>query len=325
VKFDRRQLLHLGAGAIASAAAPRVAAAQTYPTRPVKIVVPFAPGGIGDILMRLVGAHLQERLGQPFIIENRPGAGSNLGTEMVAKSPADGYTLLSTGAPNTINASYYDKLNFDFIRDIAPVAGVTYGPLFMVVHPSVPAQNVPELIAYAKANPGKIAIASSGNGTAPHLSGELFKMMAGVDMVHVPYRSEGPAITDVVTGQVQLMFSNPPAAIEHIRGGRLRALAVTSAEPVAALPGVPALGSFVPGYEASAWLGLGAPRGTPQDVIERLNREVNASLAAPELRDRIAALGSTPFVVTPGELAAFIVATTDKWAKVVAFAGIKAQ
>jgi tripartite-type tricarboxylate transporter receptor subunit TctC len=299
--------------------------ADAFPSRPVKIVVPFAPGGIGDILMRLVGAQLQERLGQPFIIENRPGAGGNLGAEMVAKSPGDGYTLLSTGAPNTINASYYDKLNFEFIRDIAPVAGGTRGPLFMVVHPSVPAQNVPELIAYAKANPGKIAMASSGNGTAPHLSGELFKMMAGVDMVHVPYRSEGPAITDLVSGQVKLMFCNPPAAIEHIRGGKLRALAVTSAAPVAALPGVPALGSFVPGYEASAWLGLGAPRGTPPDVIERLNREVNASLAAPELRDRIAALGSTPFVVTPGELAAFIVATTDKWAKVVAFAGIKAQ
>jgi tripartite-type tricarboxylate transporter receptor subunit TctC len=287
-------------------------------------MVPFAPGGIGDILMRLVGAQLQERLGQPFIIENRPGAGGNLGAEMVAKSPADGYMLLSTGTNNTINTSYYDKLNFDFVRDIVPVAGITHGSLFVVVHPSVPAQSVPELIAYAKANPGKIAMASSGNGTAPHLSGELFKMMAGVDMVHVPYRSEGPAITDVVTGQVQLMFSNPPAAIEHIRGGKLRALAVTSAEPVAALPGVPTLGSFVPGYEASAWLGLGAPRGTPQDVVEMLNREVNASLAAPELRDRIAALGSTPFVVTPGELAAFIVATTDKWAKVVAFAGIKA-
>jgi tripartite-type tricarboxylate transporter receptor subunit TctC len=324
VKLDRRSLLHLGIGAIAAAGGARSSFADTFPSRPVKIVVPFAPGGIGDILMRLIGTQLQERLGQPFIVENRPGAGGNLGAELVAKSPGDGYTLLSTGTPNTINASYYDKLNFDFIRDLMPVAGVTHGPLFMVINPSVPAQNVPEFIAYAKANPGKIAMASSGNGTAPHLSGELFKMMAGVDMVHVPYRSEGPAIADVVSGQVQLMFPNPPAAIEHIRAGKLRALAVTSAEPVAALPGVPALASFVPGYEATAWLGLGAPRSTPPDIIDKLNKEINAVLATPEMRERIAGLGSTAFVATPNELAAFIVATTGKWAKVVAFAGIKA-
>ena len=211
---------------MASGTVPRATFAEAFPSRPVKIVVPFAAGGIGDILMRLAGTQLQERLGQPFIIENRPGAGGNLGTEMVAKSPGDGYTLLSTGTNNTINASYYDKLNFDFVRDIAPVAGVTRGPLFMVVNPSVPAQSVPEFIAYAKASPGKIAMASSGNGTAPHLSGELFKMMAGLDMVHVPYRSEGPAITDLVGGQVQVMFSNPPAAFEHIRAGRLKALEI---------------------------------------------------------------------------------------------------
>jgi tripartite-type tricarboxylate transporter receptor subunit TctC len=325
VKLDRRSLLHLGIGAIAAAGGARSSFADTFPSRPVKIVVPFAPGGIGDILMRLIGTQLQERLGQPFIVENRPGAGGNLGAELVAKSLGDGYTLLSTGTPNTINASYYDKLNFDFIRDLTPVAGVTRGPLFMVVNPLVPAQSVPDFIAYAKANPGKIAMASSGNGTAPHLSGELFKMMAGVDMVHVPYRSEGPAISDVVSGQVQLMFPNPPAAIEHIRAGKLRALAVTSAEPVAALPGVPVLGNFVPGYEATAWLGLGASRGTPSDVVDKLNKEINAVLTTPDMRERIAGLGSTAFVASPDELAAFIVATTDKWAKVVAFAGLKAQ
>lgn len=324
MKRDRRRLLHLGAAAIAAVGAPRSAFADAFPSRPVKIVVPFAPGGIGDILMRLIGAQLQERLGQPLIVENRPGAGGNLGAEQVAKSPGDGYTLLSIGTPNTINASYYDKLNFDFIRDLTPVAGVTHGPLLMVINPSVPAQSVPEFIAFAKANPSKIAMASSGNGTAPHLSGELFKMMAGVDMVHVPYRSEGPAITDLVSGQVQLMFPNPPAVIEHIRAGRLLALAVTSAEPVTALPGVPALRSFVPGYEATAWLGLGAPRSTPPDIVDKLNKEINAVLATPEMRERIAGLGSTPFVVSPDELAAFIVTATKKWAKVVAFAGIKA-
>ncbi len=325
MRLDRRAFLNLTAAAVASGTVPSVASAQTFPSRPVKIVVPFAAGGVGDILMRLAGAQLQERLGQPFIVENRPGAGGNLGTETVAKSPGDGYTLLSTGTNNTINASYYDKLNFDFVRDIAPVAGVIRGPLFMVVNASVPAQSVPEFIAYAKANPGKIAMASSGNGTAPHLSGELFKMMAGLDMVHVPYRSEGPAITDLVGGQVQVMFSNPPAAIEHIRAGRLRALAVTSTQPAAALPGVPPLSSFVPGYESSAWLGFGAPRSTPPEIVERLNKEINATLATADMRERITALGSTPFVATPDEMAAFIAATTEKWAKVIAFAGVKAQ
>ena len=325
MKLLRRRFLNLATGALAFATTRDVAWAQVFPARPIKIVVPFAPGGVGDILMRVAGQTLQERLGQPVIVENRPGAGGNLGTELVSKAPGDGYTLLSMGAVNAINATYYDKLNFDFIRDIAPVAGIIRGPLFMVVNPSVPTQTVPEFIAYAKANPGKIALASSGIGTAPHLSGELFKMMVGVDMIHVPYRSEGPALTDLLSGQVHVMFANPPASFEHIRAGRLRALAVTSAETTAALPGVPTLTNFVPGYEVTSWLGVGAPRSTPKEIIEKLNREFNATLTDPKMLNRIAGFGTAPLVLTPDELAAFIVADTEKWSKVVKFAGVKAQ
>ena len=326
MKPHRRRFLNLSAGAFAFAAAPRCGfSAEVFPARPIKMVVPFAPGGVGDILMRVAGQTLQERLGQPFIVENRPGAGGNLGTELVSKAPGDGYTLLSIGAVNAINASVYDKLNFDFIRDIAPVAGVIRGPLFMVVNPSVPAQTVPEFIAHAKANPGKVALASSGNGTAPHLAGELFKMMVGVDMTHVPYRSEGPALTDLLSGQVHVMFANPPASIEHIRAGRLRALAVTTATPTAALPGVPALANSVPGYEVTSWLGAGAPRSTPREIIERLNKEFNATLTDPKMLERIAGFGTAPLVLSPDEFAAFIVAETEKWSKVAKFAAVKVQ
>lgn len=321
----RRQFLKTAGALLATAASGLARAQQAFPTRPVHIIVPFAPGGVGDILMRIAGKTLQERLGQPVIIENRPGAGGNIGTELVTKAAADGYTLLSMGANNAINANYYDKLNFDFGRDIAPVAGVIRGPLFMVINPTVPAQSVPAFLDYAKANPGKLAMGSSGNGTAPHLSGELFKMMAGVDITHVPYRSEGPAITDLLGGQVQLMFANPPASIEHIRAGRLRALAVTTAENSAALPDVPPLANFVRGYEATSWLGLGAPRSTPRDVLEKLNKEVNASLSTPEIMERIATFGSAPFVATLDELVVFITADIEKWSRVIKFAGVKAQ
>jgi tripartite-type tricarboxylate transporter receptor subunit TctC len=320
----RRKFLK-AVGAVALTAASGQAKAQAFPSRPIHIVVPFAPGGVGDILMRIAGKTLQERLGQPVIVENRPGAGGNIGTEQVTKSPGDGYTLLSMGANNSINSSLYNTLNFDFGRDIAPVAGVIRGPLFMVINPDVPAQSASAFIDYAKANPGKIAMASSGNGTAPHLSGELFKMMAGLDITHVPYRSEGPAITDLVSGQVQLMFANPPASIEHIRVGRLRALAVTTSQKSPALPDVPPLASIVPGYEATSWLGLGAPRSTPRDVLEKLNKEVNASLSTPEIRERIATFGSAPFVATLDELTSFIAADIEKWSKVIKFAGVNAQ
>ena len=299
--------------------------ADTFPSRPVKIVVPFAPGGIGDILMRLAGAQLQERLGQPFIIETRPGAGGNLGTEMVAKSPGDGYTLLSTGTPNTINASYYDKLNFDFIHDIVPVAGVTHGPLFMVVNPSVPAQSVPEFIAYAKANPGRIAMASSGNGTAPHLSGELFKMMAGVDMLHVPYRGARAAMTAVFTGEAHVLFDPIPSSIEQIKAGRLKPLAVTSLTRADALPELPTVNDTVPGYEANGWQGIGVPKATPVEIIGKLNREINAALADPAMREKILNLGAAVYPASPEEAGKLILSDTEKWAKVVKFAGLKAE
>ena len=287
MKLPRRQFLHLAAGAAALPALSRVARAQAYPTRPVRLIVSIAPGGGSDITARLIGQWLSERLGQPFIIDNRPGGGGNIGTEAVVRAPADGYTLLMVSTTHATNATLYDKLNFDFIRDIAPIAGVFRGAFVMVVHPSVPARSVPEFIAYAKANAGKVNMASSGTGAAAHLAGELFKMMAGIDMVHVPYRGGGPALTDLVAGQVQVYFATTVASIEYIRAGRLRALAVTTATRSDALPDIPTVGEFVPGYEASYWAGIGAPKATPAEIVEKLNKEINAGLADPKIKARL--------------------------------------
>ena len=319
----RRHILHLTAGAAALPAVSRVAWAQTYPTRPVRLIVGVAAGGGTDIVARLISQWLSERLGQQFIVENRPGAGSNIATEVVVRAPPDGYTLLTVGAPAAINATlYYDKLNFNFIRDIAPVAGIMRGPLVMLVNPSFPAKTVPEFIAYAKANPGKINMASGGNGTTPHVTGELFKMMTGVDMVHVPYRGAGPAITDLLGGQVQVLFDNP---IEHIRAGRLRALAVTTTTRSEALPDIPTLGEFVPGYDASGWFGIGAPKDTPVQIIDRLNREINACLADPRMKARLTDLGGIVLSGSPADFGKHIADETEKWGKVVRAADIKPE
>jgi tripartite-type tricarboxylate transporter receptor subunit TctC len=319
----RRQFLHLAPGAAALPAMSRIAWAQAYPTRPVRLIVPLAPGGGGDILARLMGQWLSERLGQQFVIDNRPGGGSNIGTEAVVRAPADGYTLLLVGSFNAVNATFYDKLNFNFIRDIAPVAGIIRGPYVMVVNPSVPAKSVPEFIAYAKANPRKLSMASAGTGVGGHIAGELFKMMAGVDMVHVPYRSGGPAITDLLGGQVQVMFVATPASIEHIRAGRLRALAVTTATRTDTLPDIPTVGEFVPDYEASTWYGVGAPKSTPAEIVDKLNKEINAGLADPGLKARLADLGGDVLALSPAEFGKLIADETDKWAKVIKSAGIK--
>jgi tripartite-type tricarboxylate transporter receptor subunit TctC len=324
VKLHRRYFLRLAAGAAALPAGSRYAWAQTYPTRPVSWIVPFPPGGTTDILARLIGQRLSERLGQPFIIDNRPGAGSNIGTEAVVRAPPDGYTLLLVGPPSAINATLYDKLNFNFIRDIVPVAGIISGPNVMVVHSSVPAKTVPEFIAYARINPGKINMASSGNGTSPHVAGELFKMMAGVDMVHVPYRGAGPALTDLLGGQVQAMFASMPSSIEYIRAGKLRALAVTTATRSAALPDIPTVDDFVPGYEASTWYGVGVRKNAPAEVIDKLNKEINAALADPKIKARLADLGGEALPGTPADFGKLVAEETEKWAKVVKkFAGSK--
>jgi tripartite-type tricarboxylate transporter receptor subunit TctC len=323
MKLPRRNFLHLAAGAAALPALSRVTWAQTYPTRPVRLIVPLAPGGATDIIARVIGQWLSERLGQPFIVENRPGAGTNLGTEAVVRAPPDGYTLLLVSTPNAINATLYDKLNFNFIRDIAPVAGIISHPLVIVMNPSVPAKTVPEFIAYAKANPRKLNMASPGNGTLNHVSGELFKMMAGVDMVHVPYRSGGPALTDLIAGQVQVMFPATVSSIEYIRDGRLRALAVTTATRSELLPDVPTVDQFVPGYEASGWFGLGAPKNTPSQIIDKLNEAINAGLADPKFKARLADLGGTPLVGSPADFAKLIAEETEKWGKVIRAANIK--
>jgi tripartite-type tricarboxylate transporter receptor subunit TctC len=325
VKPDRRQFLQLAAGAATLAFGPRVARAQAYPSRPVRIIVPVGPAGVTDIIARFMGQWLSERLGQPFVVENRPGAGNSIGTEAVVRAPADGYTLLLVGAPNAINASLYDKLSFDFVRDIAPVASIVRVANVLLVNLSVPARTGPELIAYAKANPGKINMASVGNGSTPHVTGELFKMMAGVDMVHVPYRSAGAALTDLITGQVQVYFATTASSIEHIRAGRLRALAVTSATRSDFLPDVPTVSDFLPGFEASFWGGVGAPRNTPAEVINKLNREINAGLADPKLQARLAELGGVPLGGSSADFAKLIAEETEKWAKVVKFAGIKPE
>jgi tripartite-type tricarboxylate transporter receptor subunit TctC len=323
MRLLRRQFLHLAAGAAALSTISRIARAQAYPSRPVRVIVPFAPAGTTDIVARLMGQWLSERLGQQFVIENRPGAGTNIATEAVVRAPPDGYTLLTVGAPAAINATLYDKLNFNFIRDIAPVASIIREPLVMVVNPSVPAKTVPEFIAYAKANPGKLNMASVGNGSSPHVAGELFKMMTGVNMVHVGYRSSGPALIDLLGGQVQVMFNGAGSAIEHIRAGKLRALAVTTATRSEALPEVPTVGKFVPGYEASAFFGIGAPKNTPAEIVEKLNKEINAGLVDPQLKARIAELGGTVITGSPIAFAKLIADETEKWGKVVKFSGAK--
>jgi tripartite-type tricarboxylate transporter receptor subunit TctC len=325
MKLPRRTFLHLAAGAAALPAVSRIARAQTYPSRPVRVIVPFAAGGTADIPARLIGQWLSERLGQPFVIDNRPGGGSNIGTEAVVRASPDGYTLLMVGAPNVINATLYDKLNFNFLRDIAPVATVIHGPLVMVVNPSVPAKTVPEFIAYAKANPRKLNMASGGTGASTHVAGELFKMMAGVDMVHLPYRGAGPALADLLGGQVQVYFASTVASIGYIRAGRLRALAVTTATRSDALPGIPTVGEFVPGYEASTWTGVGAPKATPAEIVEKLNKEINAGLADPKIKERLADLGGDVLALSPADFGKFIAAETEKWGKVVKFTGIKAD
>ncbi len=320
--MKRRTFLRLTAGAAALPALSGLAPAQTYPTRPVRFVVGFAAGGTGDILARLFGQWLSKRLGQQFIIENRPGGGGNIATETVVRSPPDGGTLLWIGTANAINTSLYDKLSFNLIRDIAPVAGLARAHQVMLVHPSVPIKTLPEFIAYAKANPGKINMASAGTGSMPHMAGELFKLMTGVDIVHVPYRGGGLALTDLLGGQVQLMFSNLPTA-GYIRAGRLRAIAVTGATRTAALPEVPAVDEFVPGYEASAWYGVGVPRDTPSAIVDVLNREINAGLADPEIKARFAELDYTVLPGSPADFGKLIAEETEKWAKVVKFSGAK--
>jgi tripartite-type tricarboxylate transporter receptor subunit TctC len=321
MNLHRRKFLAL-AGA---AALPRRAAAEDYPARPVRIVAGFAAGGGVDITARLIGQWLADRLGQSFVIENRPGAGGNIGTEAVVNAAADGYTLLLATVPNAVNASLYEKLNFNFIRDIAPIAGIIRVPMVILLNPSVPATTVPEFIGYAKANPGKINMASAGNGSAPHMAGELFKMMAGVNLVHIPYRGQGPALTDLLGGDVQVLFATAPGTTDYIRTGKLRALAVTSAARAEVLPELPTVADFVPDYEASQWYGLAAPRNTPAGIVSRLNREINAAIADPAMKARLAAIGGEPLPGTSAEFGRLIAEETDKWAKVVRAAGIKPE
>jgi tripartite-type tricarboxylate transporter receptor subunit TctC len=325
MKLPRRNFLHLAAGAAALPAFAHVAVAQAYPSRPVRIIVGFPAGGGSDITARLMGQWLSERLGQPFVVENRPGAATNIAVEAVVKSAPDGYTLLLFGSSSTINATLYDKLPFSLVRDIAPVAGTNRVPYVMEVNPSVPAKSVPEFIAYAKANPGKINMASAGNGSVQHVSGELFKMMTGVDMLHVPYRGGAPALTDLIGGQVQIMFDAMTGSIEYIRAGKLRALAVTTATRSEALPDLPTVSDFVPGYETSSWSGIGAPKNTPTEIIDKLSKEINAALADPKIKARLADLGGIPTPMTPAEFGKHVAEETEKWGKVVKAAGIKAD
>ena len=325
MKLLRRQFLQLAGAAAAAPALPQLASALDYPTRPVRWIVGFPPGGGNDIFARLIGQWLSERLGQPFVIENRPGAGSNIATGAVVRAPPDGYTLLLANAANAINASLYDKLNFNFIRDIAPVAGIVRVSVVMVVHPSVPAKTFPEFIAYAKANPDKLNMASNGNGSVPHLAGELFKVMTGVNMLHVPYRGTSPALIDLLGGQVQVMFASMPATIQYIRSGKLRALAVTTKTRSEVLPDIPTVGDFVPGYEASNWYGVGAPKNTPAEVIDKLNGEVDAALADPKMKARFADLGVTVLAGSPEDFGKLIADETEKWAKVIRAANIKVE
>jgi len=321
----RRNILHLAAGAAALPALSRAALALDYPVRPVHIIVFFAAGGGNDIIARLMGQWLSERLGQQFVVENRPGGGGNIGTEAVVRAAPDGYTLLLVSSPNATNATLYDHLDYDFIRDIAPVAGISREPNVMVVNLSVPAKTVPEFVAYAKANPSKINYASAGIGSSQHMSGEMFNMMAGIDMVHVPHRGSAPALQSLLGEEVQVMFASMPSALEFIRAGKLRALAVTTATRSAELPDVPPIGDFLPGYEASVFYGMGAPRNTPPEIVERLNKEINAGLADPKLGARLTDLGGAILPGSPIEFGKLIASETEKWAKVIKFAHIKAE
>jgi tripartite-type tricarboxylate transporter receptor subunit TctC len=321
---SRRRFVHLAAGSALLAGMPG-AWALDYPSRPVRLIIGYPPGGSTDTTARLMGQWLSERLGQQFVIESRPGAATNIATEAVVRSPSDGYTLLLVAPANAINATLYDKLNYDFMRDMAPVAGLIRFPNVIVVNPLVPVANVPELIAYAKANPGKLNMASSGNGSTVHVSGELFKMMTGINMVHVPYRGGAPAVTDLMSGQVQVMFENVPSALPFIRAGKLRPLAVTTAARSEVLPELPTVADFVPGYEASAWYGIAAPRGTPDEIVNRLNREINAILADPKAKARFADLGASLLPGSPADFGKLVADETEKWGKVVKFSGAKAD
>jgi tripartite-type tricarboxylate transporter receptor subunit TctC len=323
MSLPRRRFLYLAAAAAALPTLPRIAPAQTYPTRPVRLVIGYPPGGSADITARLIGQWLSERLGQPVVIESRPGAGTNIATETVVNAPPDGYTLLLVAPANAINATLYEKLNHNFMRDIAPVAGLIRFPNVIVVNPSVPAKTVPELIAYAKANPGKLNMASSGAGSTIHVSGELFKMMTGINMVHVPYRGGAPALTDLISGQVQVMFDNVPTSLEFIRAGKLRPLAVTTAARSHVLPDLPTVADFVPGYEASAWYGVGVPKGTPDAIIDKLNKEISAVLDDPKAKARFAELGASLIGGSAAQFGQLVVDETEKWAKVVKFSGAK--
>jgi tripartite-type tricarboxylate transporter receptor subunit TctC len=321
----RRNFLHLAAGAAALPAMSRVAWAEVYPSRPVRLIAPFGPAGATDITARLIGQWLSERLGQQFVIENRPGAGGNIGTEAVVRAAPDGYTLLYVTTANASNATLYDKLNFNFIRDIAPIVPIVGFSYIMVVTPSVPAKTFPEFIAYAKTNPGKINMASVGIGSTPHVNGELFKMMTSTNLVHVPYRSVAAVMTDLLSGQVQLYFGTTASSLEYVKTGKLRALAVTVERRLDALPDIPTVGEFVPGYVASNWYGLGAPKNTPAEIVAKLNREINAGLADPKLRARLADLGGTVLGGSPADFGRLIADETEKWGKVVKFVGIKAE
>ncbi len=323
--IPRRRFLQLACGAAALPALPRAALAQAYPARPVRLMVGFAAGQAIDILARLIGQSVSERLGQQFIVENRPGAGGNIAVDVVVRAPPDGYTLLVIGANNAINSTLYEKLTFDFARDIVPVASIYRVTQVMVVNPSFPAKTIPEFIAYAKANPGKINFASASTGSVAHVTGELFKMMTGINMQHVPYRGAPPALTDLIAGQVDVMFDNLPSSIEHIRAGRLRPLGVSSKARWDGLPDVPTIGDTVPGFETSAWAGIGAPKGTPADVIEKLNKEIAAGLADPKIKARILELGGTPLTSSPAEFGKLIADESAKWGKVVKFSGAKAE
>jgi tripartite-type tricarboxylate transporter receptor subunit TctC len=325
MKLPRRKFLHLALGAAALPAVSRIARAQTYPTRPVRLIVGFPAGGGADTLARLTAQWLSERLGQPFIVENRPGANTNIATEAVVHAPADGHTLLLVGPSNATNATLFERLNFNFIRDIAPVAGIARVAFVLLVNPSLPAKTFLEFLAYAKANPAKVNMASSGSGTASHIAGELFKMMAGVNMLHVPYRGDVPAITDLLGGQVQVYFGTLSGSIEYIRTGKLRALAVTTATRSEMLPDVPTVGESVPGYEASTWSGVGAPKGTPIEIVDKLNNEINAALANPKFKARLADLGVTTLALTPADFGKLIADETEKWGKVIRSANIKAE
>ena len=324
-KLPRRKFLHLAAGAAALAALPHIARAQAYPTRPVRLIVPFAPGGQVDIIARIIGQWLSERLGQPFVIENRPGAAGNIGTEAAVRSAVDGHTLLLASATNAVNATLFDKLSYNFIRDFTPVASINRIPLVLEVHPAFQAKTVPELIGYAKANPDKINIATPPKGSAPYMAAELFKMMAGVNMVHVPYGGSPPMLTDLLGGRVQIAFDGISSSVEHIRAGKLRALAVATAARLEALPDIPTIGDSVPGFEASGWCGIAAPRNTPIGIIDKLNREINAGLADPKIKARLADVGVTVLAGSPAEFAKHIVDETEKWGKVIKTANIKPE